>query len=178
MLIEIAIGDAYGAGFEFSPPDAARPNDLGGYVRNLRYPALGGGRYTDDTQMALALAEAMLEDDPWTEASLWARFAAAHARDPRHGYSDRMLAGFAAGCVDCRSATSGAAMRAAPLGLFRDPAEVEQRAQVQARATHDAPEAAEAATAVALAAHFFAYGLGTRAELPHWLQARLRGGDW
>ena len=62
MLYEIAIADAYGAGFEFSPPDDARPNDGLCYHRNAKHPSLRPGAYTDDTQMSIAVAECLLAD--------------------------------------------------------------------------------------------------------------------
>ncbi len=64
MLVELAIGDAYGAGFEFRNPLYVRAfNRLDRYRR----PALTlgrGGRYTDDTQMTLAVGEALLRASP------------------------------------------------------------------------------------------------------------------
>jgi len=66
MLVELAVGDAYGAGFEFRNTLYVRAFNR---VDRHRRPALalsGGGRYTDDTQMTIAITEAILTDDPWT----------------------------------------------------------------------------------------------------------------
>ena len=60
MLVEIAIGDAYGAAFEYAEPTAGRPNDLSGYSKHPRHK-IASGCYTDDTQMSLAVAEALVE---------------------------------------------------------------------------------------------------------------------
>ena len=57
MLLELAVADAYGAAFEGMPgPLVRRYNRLDGYR-----PMLMGrrGAYTDDTQMAMAVAEVM-----------------------------------------------------------------------------------------------------------------------
>ena len=49
MLYEIAIADAYGAGFEFAAPEViAQHNDLSCYVPHQLYGMLGN--YTDEKQ--------------------------------------------------------------------------------------------------------------------------------
>lgn len=74
MLIEIAIGDAYGAGFEYVKDEVVRAsNTLQGYIQHPRH-GLQAGQYTDDTQMSLALAEALVEQSPWDAVSLAQRF--------------------------------------------------------------------------------------------------------
>jgi ADP-ribosylglycohydrolase len=57
LLLELAIGDAYGAGFEFADAQTVREkNDLSRYVKHPRH-RIQPGSYTDDTQMSLAIAE-------------------------------------------------------------------------------------------------------------------------
>jgi ADP-ribosylglycohydrolase len=85
MLFEIAIGDAYGAGFEYANENL-HLNDLSVYVKHPRH-RLQAGSYTDDTQMSIAIAEAVLSDEPWTPKSLADRFVACFKRDPREGYA-------------------------------------------------------------------------------------------
>lgn len=58
MLLELAIGDAYGAGFEFAD-EMLWANDFSGYVRHPR-PFFEAGHCTDDTQMSLAIAETIV----------------------------------------------------------------------------------------------------------------------
>ena len=82
MLLWIAVGDAYGACFEYADPGPGRPNDLSGYPPNTAYPAIGGGRYTDDAQMSAALAEAVPEG-PLTRRSVADAFVRRYAADPR-----------------------------------------------------------------------------------------------
>jgi ADP-ribosylglycohydrolase len=66
MLIELAIGDAYGAGFEFVDQQTIELyNNLNGYIKHPRHD-IGPGCYTDDTQMSLAVAEAIVSREPWT----------------------------------------------------------------------------------------------------------------
>jgi ADP-ribosyl-[dinitrogen reductase] hydrolase len=70
MLIELAVGDAYGAGFEYVSKTILKHNDLSGYIQHPRHKGIRPGYYTDDTQMSLAIAEAIVTDDPWTTESL------------------------------------------------------------------------------------------------------------
>jgi ADP-ribosyl-[dinitrogen reductase] hydrolase len=125
MLVELAIGDAYGAGFEYAEAEfVAANNGLEGYVRNPRYPGLVPGSYTDDTQ-PIAVAELLLSGRAWTGRNIADQFVEVFRRDPRQGYSrrtyallntvaggDELIAG-----IDARSDRSGAAMRAGPIGL-------------------------------------------------------------
>lgn len=63
MILEAAIGDAYGAGFEFRDLDFIfQNNDLTQYHKHGLYTEIYK-RYTDDTQMAIAISELLLEDD-------------------------------------------------------------------------------------------------------------------
>src|SRR5512147_1794328 len=101
MLLEIAVGDAYGAGFEYANNQLIRQfNDLSRYVQHPRH-GTKPGCYTDDTQMSIAIAEAIVADDPWTPEALAARFVAAFKRDPREGYAQRFF-GFLAQVKDAR----------------------------------------------------------------------------
>jgi ADP-ribosyl-[dinitrogen reductase] hydrolase len=55
MLVEMAIGDAYGAAFEFfSPSKIDSSNDLQGYYQHPTHLSIKPGQYTDDTRPALS----------------------------------------------------------------------------------------------------------------------------
>src|ERR1700722_10974607 len=87
MLLELAIGDAYGAGFEYAADRIVREkNDLSGYIQHPRH-GIKPGCYTDDTQMSIAVAEAIVSDEPWTPQGLADRFVTSFKRDPREGYA-------------------------------------------------------------------------------------------
>ena len=63
MLLELAVGDAYGAGFEYVNKQLITQfNNLGRYVKHPRH-STRPGNYTDDTQMTLAIAEAILSGE-------------------------------------------------------------------------------------------------------------------
>ena len=186
MLLEIAIGDAYGAGFEYvAAQRVRRHNDLTAYVQHPRH-RLAPGSYTDDTQMTVAVVEAMLADEAWTADLLASSFVRVFQRDPRAGYSKRTygaLHGARDGAdflarLDPISDTSGAAMRAAPLGLYPDVAEVAGTLRfLQAALTHNTPDGIRAAQAASLLTHFTYYRLGPKSALLAFLSRHLPG-DW
>jgi len=70
-----ALGDAYGAGFEYSPPDLIRRHNVAAYY--LKHPRhnIRPGCYTDDTQMTLAIVELLLSGERWTAEHLAERLA-------------------------------------------------------------------------------------------------------
>jgi ADP-ribosyl-[dinitrogen reductase] hydrolase len=186
MLIELAVGDAYGAGFEYANPSfVAEHNNLQRYVQHPTHLDIAPGAYTDDTQMTLAIAELLVEDAPWTPQALADRFVEVFHRDPRAGYAGRFQAflrethdgtAFLAN-IRPDSEKSGAAMRAAPIGLLPDVAAVLEHAAVQARVTHDTPSGIASAQAAALAVHYCHHGLGPVAEVTRWLAGHL-GAEW
>jgi ADP-ribosyl-[dinitrogen reductase] hydrolase len=183
VLLELAIGDAYGAGFEYvDRAMVARENTLAGYVQHPRHQ-IAPGRYTDDTQMSLAVAEALVSGAPWTAEVLAAKFVEAFKRDPREGYATRFydfLSRVSDGKqflaeIDPRSDKSGAAMRAAPIGVLPTVEDVLRQATVQARLTHDTPDGIAAACAAALTAHYFIYGLGQKNDVGAFLDRHVPG---
>jgi ADP-ribosyl-[dinitrogen reductase] hydrolase len=185
VLVELAIGDAYGAGFEYADPEVVRAhNDLSGYIVHP-WHAIPAGRYTDDTQMSLAIAEALVDGLDWTPANLAAKFVEVFKRDPRPGYAGRFqsfLESVSDGAdflarIRPHSDKSGAAMRACPVGVLPDLGEVLARTRVQAAITHDTPDGIAAACAAALMPHFFLYRLGARADLGRFLCEHVPG-DW
>jgi ADP-ribosyl-[dinitrogen reductase] hydrolase len=185
MLVEIAIGDAYGAAFEYAEPAGGRRNDLSRYSKHPRHK-IAPGCYTDDTQMSLAVAEALIEHGAAaTRLQFIEKFVLAFQRDPREGYASRFweflqsvedAADFAAR-IDPQSEKSGAAMRACPIGVLPDVTAVLQVAERQARITHDTDGGVCSAQTAALATHYFVYRLGNKAGLPRFLDAHVAG-DW
>ncbi len=183
MLIELAIGDAYGAGFEYAADRIVREkNDLTAYIQHPRH-GIRPGCYTDDTQMSVAIAEAIVTDDPWTAEALAQRFVTAFRRDPREGYAGgfyaflqevRDGADFVA-CIRPESDKSGAAMRAGPIGVYRPMAEVIHRSTIQAAITHNTSDGIKAAVAAALMTHYFLYRLGPKSDLGAFLASHVPG---
>ena len=183
MLLELAIGDAYGAGFEFAPAEfVAAHNTLSGYVQHPRH-TLKPGSYTDDTQMSLAIAETLVAGDPWTPEVRGDRFVKTFKRDPRKGYARRFYEFLLS--VDTgeefldkmhgTSDKSGSAMRAAPVGVLPTVEGAIAAATLQAKLTHNSPDGISAAIAAALMSHYFLYRLGTKAELGLFLERHVPG---
>ena len=185
MLLELAIGDAYGAGFEYVDSELVeRYNDLSNYVQHPRYQ-LGLGRYTDDTQMSLAIAETLVDRDPWTPEILAHRFVSTFKRDQREGYAGKFYQ-FLLQVQDGRqflenitwtSDKSGAAMRAAPIGVLPTVEKVIEATTIQAAITHNTPDGINAAIAASLMSHYFIYKLGPKHELGQFLDAHVPG-EW
>ena len=82
MLLELAVGDAYGAGFEYAPADfIAAHNTLRGYVQHPTHGGVHPGAYTDDTQMTLAIAELLAAGTAWNAKALADKFVEVFQRD-------------------------------------------------------------------------------------------------
>jgi len=177
VLLEIAIGDAYGAGFEFSPLEKIEKyNTLNSYQEHEL--GIAPGCYTDDTQMSLAIAELMLEGVPWTKRAIADKFVNVFKRDPRLGYSkgfQAFLSRVHSGeefirHIKPHSERNGAAMRSAPLGYVRKVDTLLSMAQVQAALTHDTEVGVQSAQAIALAAHYFIYNLGDKKHVHEFVE--------
>jgi ADP-ribosylglycohydrolase len=187
LLTFTAIGDAYGVCFEYAPREIIRTrNNLAGYFPHHKYQT-GGGCYSDDTQMSIAVAEALLKrGDAASAHDFTASFVAAFKRDPREGYAggfheflltvadaDDFLAR-----IRSDSDKSGGAMRAGACGLFGGVELVKSIAARQAAVTHNTPDGIAAAQAAALMVHYLLYRLGQRRDLPDFLETHVRGYGW
>lgn len=187
MLVELAIGDAYGAGFEYAN-EMIKYNDLSHYVQHPRHLKLRPGMYTDDTQMSLAVAELIcFFPDEWTPGIIADKFVECFHRDWRDGYArgfQKFLEATKSGSeflknIRPESDKSGAAMRAAPIGTIRNTDEVIKKTILQAKLTHDTPDGIEAAVASALLTHFFHLGFyrdgWTQDQVGAWINIVMDG---
>jgi len=162
-LLGLAAGDAVGTTVEFLPRGGFPPvTDMigGGPFR------LEPGQWTDDTTMALCLAESLLVDPDLSPDDLMARFdqwvetgynsstgrcfdignttLAALGRFKRTGNPF-------AGDVSPRAAGNGSIMRLAPVPIrwWHDPVQAEAISRKQSLTTHAAPEAVDACALLA-----------------------------
>jgi ADP-ribosylglycohydrolase len=181
MLLEIAIGGAYGAGFEFVRAERVHQfNDLKTY-HSHEFHKIPPGCYTDDTPLSLGIAELLLEEHAWTPLKIADKFLEVFHRDPRKGYASRFYEFLSAthtaeqflGKIRPASEKSGAAMRAAPIGLLPDMQEVIDKSALQAALTHHTMIGINSSVTVSLSAHFLAYKLGSKNELPCFLHDRI-----
>lgn len=161
-LVGLAIGDAVGTSLEFSPRDdlAARLTDMvGGGPFSLE-----PGQWTDDTSMALALADSLRISDAFDPADLMTRFVrwwrkgdySSNGRCFDIGITTReALERFLrsgdpiAGSTSPTKAGNGSLMRLAPVAIRYWPDENARRrvAALQSATTHGAPEAIDACMA-------------------------------
>jgi ADP-ribosyl-[dinitrogen reductase] hydrolase len=162
-LVGLAVGDAVGTTLEFKVRDSyPRLTDMvgGGPF------ALEAGQWTDDTAMALALADSLIACGKLDETDLMQRFLSWY-QDGAYsctgtcfdiGITTRQaLMRFdrdgdpIAGDTDPMSAGNGSVMRLAPIALryFDDGANLVDAAARQSRTTHAAPEAVEGCIAFA-----------------------------
>ena len=145
-----AIGDALGMPLEFGPPSAE--NAL---VRELQAGRLPAGSFTDDTEMAIALAESLLFQKPLDTNDLIQRFVAwFHTNPPDIGIqTSRILGWLAAGHpfedVLARtklempdSAGNGSLMRCWPVALawLKGRSERIADTRLQSQITHPHPD--------------------------------------
>ena len=162
-LLGHAIGDAVGAPVEGMPATAIW-YDMGGARRLVDDPPVAQLTYTDDTQMTIAVAEALIAAGEADEQTLCDAFVTNY--DPGRGYGQgarRIIESMADGGDIWRhlaatifpggSLGNGAAMRAAPVGLFfhDDLDRVAEQAAASARPTHLHPIGIDGARLVALA---------------------------
>lgn len=173
MLLEGAIGDTYGAGFEFAEMDIVRTkNTISTYESHPLFKGIKG-KYTDDTQMALAIAELLIEGKEWTSLSIANKFVEFFKRDIRKGYAKRFyqfLLEIKDGAellekIHPKSDRNGAAMRAYPIGILKDEKEILSKTELQASVTHQSQNAILAAQTIALTSHFFIYKKGKKSDL-------------
>jgi len=157
-LLGLAVGDAVGTALEFSPPGTFEPitDMVGGGPFGLE-----PGQWTDDTSMALCLAESLITCRGFDPADQMRRYV----RWWREGYlsstgacfdigttTRAALAAFErtgepyCGSADPRAAGNGSIMRLAPVPLYYAgrPEEAIQKAADSSRTTHGAPVAVDA----------------------------------
>jgi ADP-ribosyl-[dinitrogen reductase] hydrolase len=182
MILQAAIGDAYGAGFEFQDMDYIRQNNhLQTYFQHGLCPEIHK-RYTDDTQMTLAIAELLLEQDDWNVEMVADKFVEVFHRDKRRGYSERVYNALDASkngkdfikIIDNKSGGNGSSMRAYPLGLIPDLDKMLHFAEIQAKTSHDTTEGITCAKRMALAIHYHRYGYDKQCTLTAFLNETLK----
>ncbi|MCH7329116.1 ADP-ribosylglycohydrolase family protein [Acinetobacter modestus] len=172
MLTEIAIADAYGAGFEFCAIEKISiHNNLESYCKHELYDI--SGKYTDDTQMSIAIAEFILSGKEWNKENIAAKFLESFKRDIRFGYSEgfyNLLTEVSSGKellnrLISTSERNGAAMRSVPIGFLKNKSDVVTFATLQAQITHNTRLGISSSCAVALAAYYGLQERGTLSEL-------------
>jgi ADP-ribosylglycohydrolase len=185
MILSVAVADAYGASFEYSPLSHIEKHNTGVYYSKHPRHNIPPGWYTDDTQMTLAIAEALLSRETWTKERLANRFVEVFKRDERTGYAGgfyKILKQVTTGkelleVIGGKSDKSGGAMRTTPIGLCATLDEVDEKTTLQASVTHDSPDGIEAALAASYMVYYFHKELGEPKDAPGWIAEQL-GWKW
>jgi ADP-ribosylglycohydrolase len=157
----LSVGDAFGDRFFRWPPE------LISEVRATRKMVERYWRYTDDTEMALALYDVLAAHGHVDQDALAAAFAARYAADDRRGYGSGAHALLMQLCAGhpwqtaspalfdgTGSLGNGGAMRVAPVAAYfaqDDDATIVEQARRSAEVTHAHPEGQAGAIATALA---------------------------
>jgi ADP-ribosylglycohydrolase/ADP-ribose pyrophosphatase YjhB (NUDIX family) len=164
-LLGMALGDALGTTLEFRPPGTFKPlTDLvGGGPFDLK-----AGQWTDDTSMALCLAESLLACDGMDLSDQadrylrWWQFGENSVLDHCFDIGNTVSAALRhykatgdarAGSFDPQSAGNGSLMRLAPVPLYysdRPIAELLEMSELSSRTTHQAPQCLWSCRAFAL----------------------------
>lgn len=169
----LSVGDAYGEQF-FREPTRLHLLD------DLPYVPPGEWYYTDDTEMALGIAEVLDRHGRINQEDLARTFARRFRLNPSRGYGPgaiRLLNGLAIGGewrLESRALFSGmgsfgngSAMRVAPVGAYFAEdgfATVAEQARLSAEVTHRHPEGIAGGIAIALAAAYAWRNRGNRAD--------------
>lgn len=177
-LFGVAVGDALGA-----PAEGRSPRELAErpVARLLPHHGLPPGTVTDDTQLTLALTESLLHAGTLDPEDLVRRFVKLAPSLVAAGWAtrqalERLERGAAWWLAGSPSAGNGAAMRAAPVGLFfQTPVEIRKAALLQAIVTHRDRTAVASAVVHALWVGWLARGGPADARVLGWLAEAVAG---
>lgn len=118
------------------------------HLKRMDFPLfVQNSRFTDDTVMTLAVAEAIMNQEPFAPVlHRWGR------KYPDRGYGKMFRKWLKSDDLKAyNSYGNGSAMRVTPIGYaYERPDQVMQEAKTSAKATHDHPEGIKGAQAVAL----------------------------
>lgn len=145
-----AVGDALGMPLEFGP---RQPTDQ--LIRSMIPGRLPAGSFTDDTEMALALAESLLVKSPLEPEDLAQRFIAwMQTNPPDVGIQTASILSWMKNGLDWRAASlkalqempnsagNGSVMRCWPVAVacWNRPAQLISNSEIQSRITHPHPD--------------------------------------
>jgi ADP-ribosyl-[dinitrogen reductase] hydrolase len=187
MLVELAIGDAYGLPFEFvnDVNFINTHNNLEYHEHPTRFHEnIKAGHYTDDTQMTIAVINHLLlaKNLPGqcTQSSLMRKFIEAHRQDVRQGYGKRLTVALSHAIKENSdnevdtfvkylgenvSSANGCVMRTLPYGLLPDADQVVRYAIMNASTTHMTFSATKATCVASLISHYLYHEMGPLTRL-------------
>lgn len=163
-LTGLAIGDALGMPFETESPLSTRLASWAGDFQSSAFHRLKPGQFTDDTQMSLAIAEAILEHKFYEPSVVAKKYVAWFTSGDCRGIGNNTRKAMqnlvqgkewhSAGIEGAQG--NGTAMRAAPIGAHQNRGAERLRAaahwaRIDAAITHRDDEAKEGSAAMAVA---------------------------
>ena len=168
-VLGLAIGDALGMPFETHHFTGKNLMNWDGRFRDSVSPInanLKAGQWTDDTKMARALAQSLLQCDEFDPHKVSQSYLDWYKSKDLRGIGDttnhalrRILRGYPDPGIK-GSKGNGSAMRAAPIGMFfRDPNKIIAVASQDSALTHDSMEAKIGASIVALGVFYARLGI-------------------
>jgi ADP-ribosyl-[dinitrogen reductase] hydrolase len=172
VAVGAAVGDALGMPLEFGP---RIPGDR--LVREMRSGRIAAGSFTDDTEMALALADSLRERFPLDPANLSGHFLAWYRTGPSDVgiQTSAVLRRLAAGepweatahAVQASrpdSAGNGSVMRCWPVAVayHGDRRALIEASELQSRVTHPHPDCATGCAFINLTVHYLVLGEAPR----------------
>lgn len=179
MLLRIAQGDAYAMAVEYCkrtehPELFEEVLKFERYHKHPTHHKLNPGMYTDDTQMSIAISEALLDEEYPSGVAYAVKFYEAFKRDPRDGYSRKFQEilekstswQHMCSLIEPVSNKNGAAMRSVPLGVLSGPHHVMASAEKHAVITHSSRGGVQSAQAVGLMSHFALHTSQSFSDLP------------
>lgn len=163
----LAIGDASGAGYENRPYGETRAIiDLSNYLKNPRNGSEHvPGHYTDDTQMALAVAKLLYSSKEFNRENLANFLCHDYHIDRREGYSRSTKNAFDTLLAENyipfdKSDRNGAIPRSVPIGVLTDTDKVIDYAVINSELLHNTPPSIASGVFIALASHYMFHELG------------------
>lgn len=188
ILLRIAQADAYAMAVEYCkrtehPELFEEVLKFEHYHRHPTHHKLNPGMYTDDTQMSIAISEALIEERMPSGVAYAAKFFEVFKRDQRDGYSRKFQeileksTSWQHMCtlIEPVSNKNGAAMRSVPLGVLDSPKSVMRAAEKHAIITHSSFGGVKSAQAVGLMSHFALHTSQNFSDLPDYVSNFLPG---
>ncbi len=191
ILLAIAVGDSFGRPFEFNTEAFIKKHNNTSYYHERTQKRLLNttkGRYTDDTQMTIALTEFVLSGLVPSQANIMKYFMMAAQRDEVHGYTRGMTALLkmkqtkkALDAIASKPSrqSNGCVMRAIPIGFINDPALVKHYSMMQCITTHPEADCIFATQFLALWIHYHVHNVYSVSDsIGAWFNEQLGFGSY
>lgn len=184
MLLGIGIGDAFGVAFEGMKTKKVKEKFQFDHYSRKKHK-WKSGKYTDDTQMSIAIAELLILNKEFNKLNLADKFVEVYRRNPHSGYGSSVRKGLKKAktgkeflkIIPGNKPGNGACMRAVPIGILPNLHDVIRYGKINAEITHNTPSAITSSICVAAASHYFYYKLGNPKKVFDYCISACKGLD-